>query len=69
MGNTVAGALWRKSTYSGSNGGGCVEVADNLPGVVAVRDSKDPAGPVLAFTPDDWRAFTAAIKAGEFGLA
>jgi hypothetical protein len=69
MGNTVAGAIWRKSSYSGSNGGGCVEIADNLPGVVAVRDSKDPAGPVLAFTPDDWRAFTAGIKAGEFGLA
>jgi hypothetical protein len=34
-----------------------------------VRDSKDPAGPVLAFTPDDWRAFTAAIKAGEFSLS
>jgi Domain of unknown function (DUF397) len=33
-----------------------------------VRDSKDPGGPVLAFTPDVWRAFTAAIKAGEFGL-
>jgi Domain of unknown function (DUF397) len=35
----------RKSTYSGSNGGNCVEVADNLPGIVAVRDSKDPDGP------------------------
>jgi hypothetical protein len=69
MGNTVAGAIWRKSSYSGSNGGGCVEIADNLPGVVAVRDSKDPSGPALSFTPDDWRAFTAAIKAGEFGLA
>jgi hypothetical protein len=69
MGNTVAGAIWRKSSYSGSNGGGCVEVAGNLSGVVAVRDSKDPAGPVLAFTPDDWRAFTAAIKAGEFSLS
>ena len=45
MGNTVAGAIWRKSSYSGSNGGGCVEVADNLPGLVAVRDSKDPNGP------------------------
>jgi hypothetical protein len=69
MGNTIAGAIWRKSSYSGSNGGNCVEVAGNLAGVVAVRDSKDPAGPVLAFTPDDWRAFTAAIKAGEFGPA
>ena len=32
MGHTVAGAIWRKSSYSGSNGGGCVDVADNLPG-------------------------------------
>jgi Domain of unknown function (DUF397) len=64
----VAGA-WRKSTYSGGNGGGCVEVAGNLPGVVAVRDSKDPGGPVLAFSPDAWRAFTAAIKAGELDPA
>jgi hypothetical protein len=62
-------AAWRKSTYSGDNGGGCVEVARNLPGVVAVRDSKDPQGPKLAFTPDEWRAFTARIKAGEFDLA
>ena len=69
-GNCVqVAAAWRKSSYSGSNGGGCVEVADDLPGVVAVRGSKDPGGPVLAFTPEDWRAFTAAIKAGEFGQA
>jgi Domain of unknown function (DUF397) len=61
-------AAWRKSTYSGDNGGGCVEVARNLPGVVAVRDSKDPDGPKLAFAPDEWRAFTAGIKAGEFDL-
>ena len=61
-------AAWRKSTYSGDNGGGCVEVARNLPGVVAVRDSKDPEGPKLAFAPDEWRAFTAGIKAGEFDL-
>ncbi|TDE33970.1 DUF397 domain-containing protein [Actinomadura sp. 6K520] len=39
-------AAWRKSSYSGSNGGDCVELA-GLPGVVAVRDSKDPDGPVL----------------------
>ena len=55
-------ADWRKSSYSGTNGGNCVEVARNLPGVVAVRDSKDPGGPALAFTPADWRAFTAGIK-------
>jgi hypothetical protein len=55
-------ADWRKSSYSGTNGGNCVEVARNLPGVVAVRDSKNPGGPALAFTPADWRAFTAGVK-------
>jgi hypothetical protein len=69
MGHHVAGAIWRKSSYSGSNGGDCVQIAHNLPGVVAVRDSKDPAGPVLTFTPDDWSTFTAAIRAGEFDQA
>ncbi|MGH3275359.1 MAG: DUF397 domain-containing protein [Streptosporangiaceae bacterium] len=68
MGNTVAGAIWHKSTYSGSNGGGCVEVAGNLPGLVAVRDSKDPDGPALTFAPADWRTFTACLKRGELGL-
>ncbi|WP_319460603.1 DUF397 domain-containing protein [Micromonospora sp. RTP1Z1] len=53
----MTGARWRKSTRSGSNGGACVEVADNLPGVVGVRDSKDPTGPVLTFDPQTWRAF------------
>jgi hypothetical protein len=53
---------WRKSSYSGDNGGDCVEVAGNLPGVVAVRDSKDPAGPALVFTRDEWAEFMAAIK-------
>jgi len=55
-------ADWRKSSYSGTNGGNCVEIARNLPGVVAVRDSKDPCGPALAFTPADWEAFTAGLK-------
>jgi hypothetical protein len=62
-------AIWRKSSYSGGNGGTCVEVASNLPGIVAVRDSKDPDGPKLAFAPDEWRAFTAGIKAGQFDLS
>ncbi|MFI7523104.1 DUF397 domain-containing protein [Micromonospora globbae] len=53
-------ATWRKSSRSTNNGGACVEVADNLPGVVAVRDSKDRTGPVLTFTPASWRAFVAA---------
>jgi Domain of unknown function (DUF397) len=56
-------ADWRKSSYSGNNGGACVEVARNLPGVVAVRDSKDPHGPALVFAPADWAAFLAALRA------
>jgi hypothetical protein len=55
-------AQWRKSSYSSGNGGDCVEVARILPGVVAVRDSKDPAGPALAFTPATWQAFLAGLK-------
>lgn len=55
-------ADWRKSSHSSTNGGNCVEVARNLPGVVAVRDSKDPDGPALAFSPADWEAFTAGLK-------
>ncbi|WBB77087.1 DUF397 domain-containing protein [Micromonospora sp. WMMD1128] len=49
-------ATWRTSTRSSAQGN-CVEVADNLPGVVAVRDSKDRQGPALAFTPEAWSAF------------
>jgi hypothetical protein len=49
-------AAWRKSTYS-NNGGACIEVAGGVPDVVAVRDSKDPNGPKLAFSPETWRAF------------
>ncbi|MFB9234747.1 DUF397 domain-containing protein [Plantactinospora siamensis] len=59
----LTGARWRTSTRSGTNGGNCVEVADNLPGLVAVRDSKDRPGPVLRFGPDGWRAFVAAAAA------
>ncbi|MGW3856323.1 DUF397 domain-containing protein [Micromonospora arida] len=57
----LTNAIWRKSRRSGSSGGNCVEVADNLPGVVGVRDSKDPAGPALRFGPAAWRAFVAQI--------
>ncbi|MFI7431212.1 DUF397 domain-containing protein [Micromonospora sp. NPDC049836] len=57
----LIGARWRKSTKSGNNGGDCVEVADNLPGVVGVRDSKDPTGPVLTFAAPAWRAFVAQL--------
>jgi hypothetical protein len=62
----IVGALWRKSSYSGGNGGACVEVARNLPGIVALRDSKNPVGPSLAFGPAQWTTFAAAIKSGEF---
>ena len=57
-------AIWRTSSYS-NNGGACVQVAANLPGIVAVRDSKDPTGPALTFTPAQWREFTAGIRRGE----
>ncbi|MEU0482332.1 DUF397 domain-containing protein [Streptosporangium sp. NPDC006013] len=59
-------ANWRKSSRSSDNGGQCVEVAANLPGVVAVRDSKDPNGPNLLFTPAEWGTFVHGIKTGEF---
>ena len=57
----LPGATWRKSTYS-SNNGNCVEVARNLPGTVAVRDSKDSRKSALAFTPDAWAAFTTRLQ-------
>jgi hypothetical protein len=55
------GATWRKARRSGGNGGACVEVA-SLPGTVAVRDSKDPHGPKLAFSRDAWRTFATRVK-------
>jgi hypothetical protein len=64
----LTSARWRKSSYSGTTGGNCVEVAQNLPGAVAVRDSKDPDGPKLTFSPAVWRTFTAAVRDGEFEL-
>ncbi|GIG85770.1 DUF397 domain-containing protein [Plantactinospora endophytica] len=48
---------WRKSSRSSGQGGECVEVADNLPGRVLVRDSKDPQGPALRFGSTAWHAF------------
>lgn len=54
-------AHWRKSSYSG-NEGACVEVADNLPGVVGVRDSKDVAGPSLTFAAARWGSFVEFLK-------
>jgi hypothetical protein len=61
-------AEWRKASRSSSNGGACVEVARNLPRIVAVRDSKDPYGPKLVTSPAAWQSFTASVKAGFPGL-
>ncbi|GIJ78116.1 protein of unknown function [Micromonospora phaseoli] len=58
----LASAQWRKSSRSSGNGGNCVEVAGNLPDVVGVRDSKDPTGPALVFTPAAWRAFVTEVN-------
>ncbi|OBQ47895.1 DUF397 domain-containing protein [Streptomyces sp. H-KF8] len=57
-------AGWRKSTYSNGQGGDCLELADNIPGTVPVRDSKNPAGPVLFVTPAAWAVFVDGIRTG-----
>jgi Domain of unknown function (DUF397) len=62
-------AQWRTSSFSGDNGGGCVEVARNLPGIVAVRDSKNRSGPALTLTPSAWAEFIAGMKSGELDLS
>ena len=56
---------WKKSSRSGSNGGSCVEVRRHEQ-AIQVRDSKDPSGPVLTFTPAEWEAFIGGAKDGEF---
>jgi len=60
--DNLTGAAWRKSTRSGE--GNCVEVAAHLPGIVAVRDSKNPGGGILVFPAGAWRAFVAGLRAG-----
>ncbi|MFF3442890.1 DUF397 domain-containing protein [Streptosporangium sp. NPDC002721] len=57
-------AEFRKSSRSGG-GDNCVEVATNLPGLIAVRDSKDPTGPMLTFSPTTWNNFLTGIRSGE----
>ncbi|MEV7021779.1 DUF397 domain-containing protein [Kitasatospora sp. NPDC093558] len=64
----LSDAQWRKSTYSGQ-GGDCIEVASSVPGLLPIRDSKDPHGPALIFPAEAWRSFVAAVQAGEFGDA
>ncbi len=53
-------ARWRKSSYSANEN--CVEVASNLPGVLAVRDSKNPPGPALVVSRSEWSAFLSAVR-------
>jgi len=64
----VGGLRWRKSSFSGGNGGACVEVAD-CGGMVLVRDTKDHGhGPVQRFTRAGWQVFVAGVRNGEVGL-
>ena len=68
MGVDLSRAVWRKSSYSNGSGGECVQVALRIPELVAVRDSKNPDGPRLIFSHEEWRAFVAAVRAGEIDL-
>jgi hypothetical protein len=60
-------AHWRTSTHRGQNGS-CIQVAGNFPGIVAVRDSKNPDGPAVIIRPGAWRKFTALMKVWPVGL-
>ncbi|GHH66214.1 transcriptional regulator [Streptosporangium violaceochromogenes] len=60
----LSGAEFRKSSFSGAHDN-CVEVATNLPGLIAVRDSKDSAGPVLTFSSAAWSDFLAGVRNGD----
>ena len=64
-GDCVEVRAWRKSSYSGSNAD-CVEIGPCPARVLAVRDSKDPGGPVLVVAPSAWQSFTDRVKTGAF---
>jgi len=57
----VSLAVWQKSSFSNSPQGDCIEVASNLDGIIALRDSKNPDGPVLLHTPHEWKNFLAGV--------
>ncbi|MFC4531233.1 DUF397 domain-containing protein [Sphaerisporangium dianthi] len=61
-------AAWRKSSRSGNTGGNCVEVALNLSGAVAMRDSKRPNGPAVVCSPTAWRSFMRGVKHDQPGF-
>jgi Domain of unknown function (DUF397) len=61
---STAALDWRKATASGANG--CVELAPLPDGGVAVRDSKEPSGPVLSFSRHEWVSFLDGLGKGEF---
>ncbi len=65
--STLPDVTWRPSSYSNSEGN-CIEVAEGVGanGMVPVRDSKNPTGPALSFSPDAFAAFVNAVKGGEF---
>lgn len=58
----LSNAKWVKSSHSGTTGGDCVEVATNLPDIVAIRDSKNPTGPALIVSKKAWSAFLTAVR-------
>ena len=60
-GQGFSGHAWRKSSYSGADGG-CVEVSDDMSSFIAVRDSKDAHSPILTFLADEWKSFTDQLK-------
>ncbi|WP_327408753.1 DUF397 domain-containing protein [Streptomyces sp. NBC_01281] len=63
----LSAASWRKSSYSNSDGGECVEVSDDFADVVPVRDSKVPNGPALVFPGGGWASFVSALRGGQLG--
>jgi Domain of unknown function (DUF397) len=65
----LADARWRKSSFSGGNGNGCVEVAFLSDGDTALRDTKDRSLPAHHFSATAWQAFIAGIRVGEFDRA
>ncbi len=66
IGLDLSRCAWKKSSRSGDSGGNCVEVAV-ISKAVAVRDSKNPAGPALLFSLNEWKGFLRSVKSGEVG--